>query len=111
MIAHGDQGSFGATGQQEIEALDEAIAEIGVMSQLRESERAVPRSNFAIEDCARAVLVRAHHEVLGQALANFLRRATRRPAAEVVLLTSGPNASPDPARATTRVTPERRPPA
>src|SRR5208337_1630487 len=69
-----------------IEFLDELVAEIGVVGELGKGERAVPGADFAVKNSARAVLVRAGDKVLGQSLAHLLRRASRGPVAEVILL-------------------------
>ena len=86
VIALGDESGLRAAGHERIESLDQAVAQIGVVRELREGERAVPGADLAIKDGARAVLVRAGDEMLGERLAHFLRRAAGRPVAEVVLL-------------------------
>ena len=86
VIALGDQRAFRAAGHQGIEFLDQPVAQIGVVRELGEVERAIPGADFAVEDGARVVLVRAGDEVLGQRLTHLLRRAPRGPVAEVILL-------------------------
>ncbi|MEI9968636.1 MAG: hypothetical protein WDM87_08445 [Terracidiphilus sp.] len=75
MIAHGDESSLGGAGHERIKSLDQAIAQIGVVRKLSKRERAVPGADLAIKDRAWAVLVRAGDEMLGQRLADLLRRS------------------------------------
>ena len=81
VIARGDQSSFRPAGQQKIEALDEAIAEIGVVSQRRISEGSVPRTDLVVDDGV-VGRVRRDDEVLTERFANLLRSAPRRPVVE-----------------------------
>ena len=86
MVALGNEGGFRAAGHERIEFLDELVAQTGVVGKVSEGERAVPGADFAVENGAGAVLVRAGDEVLGEGFADFLRGPALRPVAEVVLL-------------------------
>ena len=85
MMALGNPGLLGTAGHQRFKLLDQPVAQVVVVGELREGQRAVPGSNFAVEDGAVA-LVGCGDEVLGNTLANFLRRCSCGPVAEVILL-------------------------
>ena len=68
VVALGNESGFGAAGISGSNFLMSSVAQVGVVRQLREGQRAVPGADFAVKDGARAVLVRAGDEVFGEAL-------------------------------------------
>ena len=81
----GNERGLGAAGHERNESLDQLRAQNIVVSQLREGERAVPGADLGVMDGG-AVLVRTGDEVLGETLADLLRRTTGGPVGKVIRL-------------------------
>ena len=67
------------------------VLQITIGGQVRKCERSIPRADFTIED--RGALVRSRKEMFSDTLADFLRRSSSRPVAEIVLLPRGRDGS------------------
>ena len=85
MMTDGDARGLGSSGQERGELVDQALAKCVVMGELRNREGAIPCGAFAVEDGAIA-LMRSGDEVLGETLADFLRRCAGRPIGEIIRL-------------------------
>ena len=89
--------------EQRIELPHEPRLEVGVARERCHRQRAVPRADLRVDDEAGRALERPGDEVLGDALADVLRRRTRRPVGEVTVPPAGVDAPAPPPSGSTPV--------